>query len=142
MKFEAVRVAVFQRLAGYAPLLAITQGVGSERPQDDDAGDASQFPFTIIDEVTAQPWDTKTSNGGNQLVQVTTYARPSATASATTLANNAAQAAYDALHKYDLPISGADVVNCLFDSTPGMFKDPDGKTRYKPLVFRVVYDEA
>lgn len=142
MNIEGVRNAIYMRLAGFSALNAITNSIGYEKPQDDEPESLMPFPYTIIEDVSGQPWDTKTSDGGEQLIQVTTYCRPTASKSAVGLANETAQAAYDALHKFDLVISGSNTVNCLFDSDGGNTPDPDGQTRYRPMTFRVVYDDG
>lgn len=141
MNIQGVAQAIYARLAGYTALTSQITSIGYERPQDVAPEAVANFPYCVIDDITQQPWDTKTSDGGNQLVQVTVYARPNATKSGVTLANEAAQAIYDALHKYDLTVSGSNVVNCLFDGSPGNLADPDGVTRYKPMTFRIMYDD-
>lgn len=142
MNIEGVRQAIYTRLANFAALNAITQSIGYEKPQDDEAESLTPFPYTVIEDVSAQPWDTKGSDGGDQLIQVTTFCRPTASKSAVGLANEAAQATYDALHKFDLVVIGSNVVNCLFDSDGGNIPDPDGVTRYRPMTFRVQYDDG
>jgi hypothetical protein len=142
MNFAAVSQAVRARLAGDATLSALVTYVGYDKPQDTQPESSIPFPYTIIEDVAGSAWDTKTSEGGNQLIQVTTYARPTDTRSAVDIADAAAQAAYDALHKFDLVVAGSNVVNCLFDSSPGNIPDPDGFTRYRPLTFRVTYDDG
>lgn len=142
MKFQAVAEAVYARLNGFAALTDQVISVGYQRSQDAEPEDETQFPYVVIDDVVQRPWDTKTANGGNQLVQVTVFARDKEFKSAITVANEVAQSVYDALHKYDLKVSGVTVVNCLFEETPGNIADPDGVTRFKPMTFRIIYDEA
>lgn len=142
MNFAGVAQAIRARLAGDATLSALVTYVGYDKPQDTRPESMVAFPYCVIEDVSATPWDTKTSDGGEQLIQVTTYARPTATRSAVDLADAAAQATYDALHKFDLAVAGSNVVNCLFDSSPGNIPDPDGFTRYRPLTFRIQYDDG
>jgi len=142
MNLAGVSQAVRARLAGDAALSALVKYVGYDRPQDAQPESLTPFPFCVIDDITGSAWDTKTSDGGQQLIQVTTYARATATRSAVDLANAAAQAAYDALHDFDLVIAGSNTVNCLFESTPGNMVDPDGLTRYRPMTFRITYDSG
>jgi pterin-4a-carbinolamine dehydratase len=150
MNFAGVSKAIIARLSNYGPLMCISHVVTYEKMQDTNpatvGGDPNLFesdaaiPYTVVEDVASNPWDTKTSDGGDQLIQVTTYCRPKDFNSATDLANQTAQAAYDALHKFDLVVSGSNVVNCLFEESPGLITDPDGVTRYRPMTFRVVYD--
>ena len=142
MNIEGIRQAIYTRLANYSALNAITQSIGYEKPQDEEAESLTPFPFTVIEDVSSQRWDTKDSDGGEQLVQITTFCRPTASKSAVGLANEAAQAVYDALHRYDLPVSGSNLVNLIFDEDGGNIPDPDGVTRYRPMTFRVQYDDG
>lgn len=141
MNFAGVTQAVIARLGAYSPLAGAVTYIGVDKPQDGEPEDLTAFPYCVVEEVAARPWDTKSSDGGNQLIQITTFCRPSGSKSAYALANETAQAAYDALHKFDLTVSGSNVVNCLFEESPGVMPDPDGITRYRPMTFRVVYDD-
>ena len=142
MNFAAVSHAVRARLAGDATLSALVNYIGYDKPQDTRPESLTPFPYCVIEDVVGLAWDTKTSDGGQQLVQVTTYARPTTTRSAVDLADAAAQAAYDALHDFDIVISGSNTVNCLFTESPGNIQDPDGVTRYRPMTFRITYDDG
>jgi hypothetical protein len=143
MNFEAISKAVRARLANFTALTSISPTVTYEKSQDDTP--ESDLPYTVIEDVVSRQWDTKTSEGGEQLIQVTTYCRSRYTlakgfVSATQLANQSAQAIYDALHNFNLSVSGSNVVICQFTESPGLITDPDGVTRYRPMTFRVVYD--
>jgi len=142
MNFGGVSQAIVARLSGFSALSSKTNYIGYDKPQDDDPASGVAFPYTVIEDVSARPWDTDDSDGGNQLIQITTYCRPTEAKSAKALATETAQATYDALHKFDLVVSGSNVVNCLFNESPGSLIDPDGVTRYRPMTFRVVYDDG
>lgn len=142
MNFAAVSQAVRARLAGDATLAALVNYIGYDKPQDTRPEIMVPFPYTVIEDVAGTAWDTKTSDGGQQLIQITTYARPTASRSAVDLADTAAQRVYDLLHKFDLVISGSNTVNCLFEESPGNIPDPDGFTRYRPMTFRITYDDG
>lgn len=142
MNFAGVAQAVRTRLTGNAGFASLVNYIGYDNPQDADSASLTPFPYCVIEEVSTQPWDTKTSDGGEQLIQITTFARPTPTKSAVALSNEAAQAVYDLLHKFDLVVAGSNVVNCLFDDSPGNIPDPDGVTRYRPMTFRVTYDDG
>ncbi len=142
MNLAGVSQAVRARLAGDATLSALVSYIGYDKPQDAKPESMVPFPYTVIEDVAGNAWDTKTSDGGQQLVQVTTYARPTASRSAVDLADAAAQRVYDLLHDFDLVISGSNTVNCLFEESPGNIPDPDGFTRYRPMTFRITYDDG
>lgn len=139
MNFEGVSLAIMRRLAGYTSWPTVPSYVGVDKPQDAQAEAVANFPYVVLEEVAARPWDTKTSDGGEVLFQVTAFCRPNGSMSAHAMANAMAQAAYDALHKFELTIGGSVCVNCLFEESPGVMRDPDGSTRYRPMTFRVVY---
>lgn len=142
MNFAGVSQAVRARLAGYVPLSGAVTYIGYDKPQDSAPEDVSAFPYTVIEDVVGTAFDTQTSDGGNQIIQVTTYCRPTASKSAIALADETAQATYDALHKFALTVAGSNAINCLFESSPGNLIDPDGVTRYRPMTFRVQYDDG
>lgn len=142
MNLAGVAQAVRARLVGDATFTALVNYVGYHKPQDTQPESMTPFPYCIIEDVTTTAWDTKTSDGAEQLIQITTFARPTATRSAVDLANAAAQRVYDLLHDFDLVVSGSNVVNCLFEESPGNIPDPDGFTRYRPMTFRITYDDG
>lgn len=142
MNLAGVAQAVRARLVGDATFTALVNYVGYDKPQDTQSESLTPFPYCIIEDVTATRWDTKTADGAEQLVQITTFCRPTATRSAVDLANAAAQQVYDLLHNFDLVVSGSNVVNCLFEESPGNIPDPDGFTRYRPMTFRITYDDG
>lgn len=139
MNIGAVSQAIINRLGNFTALSSKVSYIGVDKPQDAQAESLTPFPYCVVEEATGVAWDTKTSDGGNELVQVTVFCRPTATRSAHSLANELAQATYDALHKFELVVPGSNVVNCLFEESPGVIRDPDGKTRYRPMTFRIVY---
>ena len=142
MNFAGVAQAVRARLAGDTTFSGLVNYIGYDKPQDTQPESLTPFPYCIIEDVTARPWDTKTSDGGEQLIQITTFCRPTATRSSVDLANATAQQVYDLLHKFDLVIAGSNTVNCLFEESPGNIPDPDGFTRYRPMTFRITYDDG
>jgi len=142
MNFAGVAQAVRARLAGNTTFSGLVKYVGYDKPQDAQPESLTPFPYCIIEDVTARAWDTKTSEGGEQLIQITTFCRPTATRSAVDLANATAQQVYDLLHRFDLVVAGSNVVNCLFEESPGNIPDPDGVTRYRPMTFRITYESG
>lgn len=139
MNLAGVAQAVRARLVGDATFTALVNYIGYDKPQDTQSESLTPFPYCIIEDVTTTAWDTKTADGAQQLVQITTFCRPTTTRSAVDLANAAAQQVYDLLHNFDLVVSGSNVVNCLFEESPGNIPDPDGFTRYRPMTFRITY---
>ena len=129
--------AVYTRLAGYVPLTSQIEDVYSRVPQPDDAGSDAPFPYVTFEIASATPFDTKTDLGINAIVQVHVWSRTTSD-----LVRRAIEdAAYDALHRYSLPITSASTVDVLFE-TKTEFADPDGMTMHGVLSFRVTYDEV
>lgn len=137
MNTEAVLNAIYSRLSGYTALSSWAQSIGSEHPQDGDAGDASAFPYVTFSEVDSVNFDTKGTNGAVMRIQVTPWARGDASKSAKAQAAEGADIIHAALHDYALTVSGSNVVNCLWASSAGVLDDPDGVTKYKPMDFRI-----
>lgn len=139
MKAAALQQAIYDRLSGYAPLTSVVGSrVYAKAPQPDDAGDGGDFPYLTIGPFNFTPWDTKTSIGQTVVVQVHIWDRPSASRSVTST-RALSDLVYDALHRYNLTVSGAHVVDCLFEGGSEDIGDPDGKTAHVPMLFRVTY---
>lgn len=110
-------------------------GVYTDPPQAAQSEDDSAFPFITIGPVSATPNDTKGDNGFSTLFDVHIWSRSSSALTWRSIGDQV----YDALQKYDaLPVVGANVVDCRFDSSTN-FDDPDGRTKHYVLTFRVNY---
>lgn len=103
-------------------------------PQAALSEDDSAFPFLTIGPYNFSPFDTKTSNGFE--VVVTTHIWSRSTSSLVWQALRGA--VYDALQKYDLTVTGCNVIDCRFDGSAD-YDDPDGKTRHIVLDWRITY---
>lgn len=128
--------AIYTRLAGYTALTSKVVGIYSQVPQPDDAQLDSAFPYVTFGIPSAQPFDTKTHDGLNAVIQVHIWTRTNSD-----LVRRAINdAVYDALHKYDLVVSSAATVALGFE-TYSELMDPDGETMHGVLSFRVLIDE-
>jgi hypothetical protein len=136
MKSAALQQAIYSRLNGYSALTDLVQGIYSESgaPQPDDAGDGSDFPYVIAGPFTAAPWDTSGTPGQTSIVKVNIYSRGKSDLEWRAIADQV----YNALNRHELSISGANVVDCLFENMSS-FPDPDGKTTRAVIEFRVTY---
>lgn len=127
--------AIYTRLAGYTALTSKVVGIYSQVPQPDDAQLDSAFPYVTLGPYFHTPFDTDDDDGQRVAAQIHIWDR-----STTELTRAAIQdAIYDALHKFDLVISGANTIDCLFESAVKMY-DPDGKTSHSVLTFRITYN--
>jgi hypothetical protein len=130
--------AIFDRLTNYTALTSVlgTVGVASEVPQPDESEDDTAFPYVTFDFASVRPFDTKTDDGGDVVVRVHLWARTRETKARRAIEDSI----YDALHKYDLVITGASTIGVWFEGKTEI-DDPDGKTKHSVLSFRVLYDE-
>lgn len=137
MNSTGLRQAIFTRLNSYTPLTDLlgTGGVRSRTIQNTTPEDDGPFPYVTFSFPSAVPFDTKTSQGGDATVQVDVWSR------GTDLERSAVQdAAYDALHLYDLPIAGADTVTVNVAGATE-FMDSDNVTTHGVLSVVVIYDD-
>ena len=136
MNLGATHQAIFDRLNGYAALTAVVTGIYSDVPQAADSGDGSVFPFVTFNVPAVSDGSDKSADGTSNVVQVHLWSR---TKSAI---GRRAQSdlIYDALHKYDLTVTGGNAYVCLFEGM-AEFDDPDGRTKHAVLSFRVNVDD-
>jgi len=136
MNSVALQQAIYTRLAGFTALTSKVSGIYSDVPSPDDAADNSAFPYVMFNFPSIQPMDTKDSDGGNAVVHIHTFAR-----GGSDLPRRAIEdAIYDALHKHDLAISGANTIAVRFETKTEM-DDPDGVTKHSVQTFRITYDD-
>ena len=128
--------ALYAKLTGNAPLMALIQGVYAAVAQPDLPESDGAFPYLVIGESIITASDTKTDDGGNALCQMDVWSR----------SNNLLQvkqigaAVRTALHHQSLTISGANHIITLFESGD-YSRDPDGHTKRGLLRVRVTFDQ-
>jgi len=137
MNSAALHQAVYTRLSGFAALTSQLSALGvlSRVPQPDDAGDASAFPYVTFQISSNAQWDTQTQDGIDATLQVDVWSRSQSDLQFKAILDSV----YDCLHRFDLVISGANTVNCLFEGA-GEFDDPDGVTTHGFATFRITFD--
>lgn len=143
MNTKEVLAAIVTRLNAVS---AVTTGLGTvpggyqtnaiytDVPQDANSEDAARFPYISVSLADGSPNDTKDDNGGSVLVDVHLWTR----AQSTTARLGKADEIYDALQLFGLTVSGANVIECRFDSSQDL-DDPDGITSHTVMTFRVRY---
>jgi len=138
MNLANLQQAVFTRLSGFTALTSQLsgQGVYARKPQDPESEDASVFPYVTFTVVTVNPWDTDDTDGAQAIVQIDVWSRSQSRQQVAAILDSI----YDALHKYQIPISGANTVDCLFAGGPIITDDPDGVTTHGVADFRATYD--
>lgn len=137
MKIPELQQAVYNKLTGDGALMAVAQGVHAPKaPQADDGELIGPFPYVVIPQITASPFDTKTSLGGSAVVQIDGYTRSSSGLDIGELHD----LVYGALHHKAVAISGAAWVDTRFESSSFGWEG-DQKTRRFVALYRVVYDD-
>lgn len=132
-----IQDALYDRLAGFAGLSALVQGVYDYLPQELADVD-SEFPYVVIGQIDAEQWDTDDVLGVDSTVVVHTFSRYRGKRQAADIMRQV----YLALHRYALPVTGYNLVTCEWDGLSNLMTDPDGLTRHGVQRFRVLLDEA
>lgn len=134
MKDTELQQALYDRLTGYAAVNDAVAGIYTYVPQVVASEDKEEFSYITIGPFTASPDDTKTDNGVTTLADVHIWSRSLSALTWRAIAGDI----YDALQKYDLPVAGANVVDCRFSGSVE-YADPDGVTSHHVSTFRVNY---
>lgn len=136
MKLDALQQGLITKLTGNAALMVLAEDVWSPKaPQADDGELTGPFPYVVIPQMNASPFDTTGSNGGDVVVQVDGYSRNSSGLEIGELQG----LVYDALHKQEITIAGAHFIDCLHQGTSFGYED-QGQTRRFVSLYRVTYD--
>lgn len=132
MTILAIQTAVFQRLDA-----ELSVPVYDHVPQPNDSGDNALFPYVVIGDDDLSAWDTDTSQGFDGDLTIHVWSRQKGRAETKALQ----QQIYDALHRFDLSVSGADTIT-LDQSLATTMMDPDGITRHGVQRFRLLIDNV
>jgi hypothetical protein len=120
--FFAVQQAVYNALAGSTEV----QGLLGNPPRlYDHVPPGAAFPYAVFGAVTANPFDTKTETGFEQIVTIDIWSRYRGTKEA----KDILQATYDALHRGNLSVSGQVFLSCEFHSAD-VAPEGDGLTTH------------
>ena len=118
----ALQQAVFTALSGDAALQAL---VGNPARVYDQVPQDAAFPYVVVGEVTARPFDSKTEDGMEQTVTVHSWSRYRGLKETKQIM----AAVVDALDRQALGVTGHDLVLLRFEFSQ-TFLDPDGLTRH------------
>lgn len=128
----ALQQAVFSKLTGNASVTALV----GQRVYDDVPENAT-FPYIVVGESWASPWDDSTAPGLEHIVMLHHWSRYDG---AKELRQMMA-AVYDALNRATLTVSGQDVLDVRFTFGQAL-RDPDGETRHGVQRFSIWTAEA
>lgn len=133
--FAALQAGIYTTLTEDAGLIALIGDGGSperarifDRPSPD-----STFPYVTIGNLTALPWDTKTSDGMEATVQIDVWSKHKGMSEAAAIMD----AIVAALDDQSFSVSGHTLINCRMTFSE-MLDDPDGLTRHGVQHYRMV----
>lgn len=130
MKAWPLQQAIYSRLAGFAALVALVGARVYDRVPPSTA-----FPYVVIGDDTAVPFDTHSSVGARHTVTIHVWSRDGGRDETKRIQ----QAIYDALHRNALVVAGAETVNCEWEFSES-FLEQDGLTRHGVMRLAVVLD--
>jgi len=134
----ALQQAIHSRFAGYADLTALLASDPrfSQPAIYDHVPQNAAFPYVVIGETTAAPFDTDTSTGGDYTATIHCWSQYRGRKEVKEIQAEL----YNALHRHDLVVSGNHTVTCEWEYAETVL-DPDGLTRQGISRFRVVLEQ-
>ena len=100
------QTAIYGALTGDAPLMAMVNAVYSKKPQADDGGSDSPFPYIVMRFFYGEN-DTKTENGFNVLMRLHTWGRTGSDKEVKQIQG----LIYTVLHKNEPSVTGHTVIS-------------------------------
>lgn len=135
-----LQTALYQRLTGFTaltdllagdPRFSATPAVYDHVPQD------AEYPYIVIGEDFALDWDTDTTTGSDTEITIHTWSRFRGRGETKKIQRQI----YNALHRHDLLVTGADTVTVEFEDSRTLL-DEDGLTRHGATTFRVLLEDT
>lgn len=126
----ALQAAVFTALTGDATLQGL---IGNPARVYDAVPQDAVFPYAVIGQVSGKPWDTKTSDGMEAVLEVHTWSRYAGMKEA----KDIMAAVTAVLDDQALSVAGHTLVNLRFESSQTSLEN-DGITRHGVQKFRAV----
>lgn len=133
MSFEtAAQQAIFTALNGN-----VSATVYDDAPALPSGMPLENFPYVVIGDDTATPWDTDDTLGAEMTISLHIWSRAAGMKEAKDIAGEI----YALLHRAALTVTGYTAIDCLYEFSQFM-RDPDGETRHGVLRYRVTMQEA
>lgn len=101
-------------------------------PTYDHVPQGADFPYVVIGDDTAQPYDTDDSVGAETTCTIHVWSRYRGRKEA----KDICAAIYGKLHRKDFPVAGAALIECQAEFEQTLL-DPDGLTRHGIIRFRI-----
>ncbi len=130
MKALEIQGAIYQRLIDYTPLASRVTAVYDDVPED------KEFPYIVIGDDTAVPFDTDTSLGTEATITIHTWSRYPGKREVKEIQG----ALYDALVRYPLEVADAVTLDLMPDYEESSL-DPDMETRHGISRFRLLMSD-
>ena len=127
--------AVYALLAAHAPLLALLPP--GQPAIFDHVPEATPFPYIVIGDIAARPFDTQATQGHDITLQLHSYSRSRGMKEAEALMT----AMFDALHRMDFAIEGQSLIYCAATESECRL-EADGETRHGLQRFRLITEPA
>ena len=137
MRAWELQQAVHDRLKAWPAIVALGAAVHDHVPQNDNADDAEAFPYFVIGEDSAEPFNTDDELDSDHVVTLHQWSRYRGTKEIKQMQ----QGSYAALHRNPLTVVDATYVDCHLE-TEDNFMDDDGLTRHGVQRFRFLLDEV
>ena len=103
----------------------------------DDPPKTPAYPYVVVGDDSAAPFDTDTSVGGDIIATVHVWDNYDGKKRIKQLMDDI----YNAMNRVNFPVAGYNKLDCMFDSSD-VFFDKDGKTRHGVISFRILLDEG
>ncbi len=138
MRMKALQQAIYARIndASVTSLLSAeySPSIFTTVPQQVDSGADKYFPFVSFGQDTLGPYDTKSVDGGDVIVQLDVWARKRSMLDLKEICD----AIDTRLRHQPLSITGTTHIDTDLESVT-IIDDPDGKTTHAVMLFRVLY---
>ena len=133
MTFELpAQTAIYNRLNG-----AISATIYDDVPIQPDGQPNANWPYVVVGDTTAAPWDTDDRTGASMTVTLHIWSRYAGMSEAKSIAGQI----YDRLHRHALAVTGMHTVDCLYEFSTFM-RDSDGETRHGVVRYRLTMQDA
>jgi len=130
---EPFQQAIYNRLTGNAPIMAVVSGVYDKAPQAIDSGSGAAFPFVTIGDDIITAWAADDWSGGEAVARIHVWSRYGGNKEAAEIIGLIRAA----LDRQDLAIPGYGALSCDYQQS-FVEPDPDGETRHGVIEFRVL----
>lgn len=137
MIFHSLQQSVYQLLTSSAPLVKAVKGIYDQPPQEalEDNPIAAVFPYIIVGDDKASPWDTDTEQGFEAVITLHIWTRYAGRTENKKIQN----LLYNLLHRKTLPVPGYATLPSKFLGNE-ILLDADGLSQHGIMHFQILAD--